>query len=67
MKRVRTIQGAYNEIKAADPGTDITLTAIRRAVSSGEIPSRRVGARGGWKYYVDLDKVIEYFTGEGGM
>lgn len=67
MKRIRTIEAAYNEIKAADPGTSLTKCALRRAVSSGEIPSRRVGSRGGYKYMVDLDKVIEYFAGEGGM
>ena len=63
MKRIRTIQGAYEEIKAADPNTGITLSAIRRAVSTGEIPSRRIGSRGGYKYMVDLDNVIVYFTG----
>lgn len=64
MKRVRTIQGAYKEIKEADPGTCITLSAIRRAVSEGDIPSRRIGSRGGWKYLVDLDLVEAYFGGE---
>ena len=63
MKRIRSIQSAYDEIKAADPNTGITLSAIRRAVSTGEIPSRRIGARGGYKYMVDLDNVIVYFTG----
>lgn len=63
MKRIRTIQAAYNEIKEADPNTSITPSAIRRAVSSGEIPSRRIGSRGGYKYMVDLDNVIVYFSG----
>lgn len=63
MKRVRTIQGAYKEIKEADPNTSITLSAIRRAVSTGEIPSRRIGAKGGYKYMVDLDLIEAYFTG----
>lgn len=65
--KIRTIQGAFDEIRASDPGTAITLTAIRRAVSEGDIPSRRVGSRGGWKYFVDLDKVIQYFGGAGGV
>lgn len=63
MKRIRTISGAYDEIRAADPGTAITLTAIRRAVREGDIPSRRVGSRGGWKYFVDIDTVVQYFGG----
>lgn len=64
MKRIRTIQSAYEEIKAADPNTGITLSAIRRAVSAGEIPSRRIGSRGGYKYMVDLALVEAYFSGE---
>ena len=64
MKRFRTIEGCYQEIKAADPNTAITLRAIRRAVSEGDIPSRRVGSGKGWKYLVDLDRVIDYFSGE---
>ena len=63
MKRIRTITSAYNEIKADDPGTGITLRAIRRAVSDGDIPSRRIGAGKGWKYLVDLDEVVTYFCG----
>ena len=63
MKRVRTIQGAYEEIKAADPNTGITLRAIRRAVSEGDIPSRRIGSGKGWKYLLDVDEVMSYFCG----
>ena len=65
MKKVRTIQGCYEEIKAADPNTGITLSAVRRAVTAGEIPSRRIGSRGGYKYMVDLDLVVAYCSGEG--
>lgn len=64
MKRIRTIQAAYEEIKRVDPGTSLAPSAVRRAVTSGEIPSRRVGNKGGWKYYVDVDQVIAYFSGE---
>lgn len=64
MKRIRTIQAAYEEIKHDDPGTSLTPSAVRRAVTSGKIPSRRVGNKGGWKYFVDVDQVIAYFTGE---
>lgn len=63
MKRIRTIQGCYDEIKAQDSNTAITLRAIRRAVSEGDIPSRRIGSGKGWKYLVDLDEVVTYFTG----
>lgn len=63
MKRIRTIQGCYEEIKAADPCTAITLRAIRRAVSEGDIPSRRIGSGKGWKYLLDVDEVMSYFCG----
>lgn len=64
MKRVRTIQGCYDEIRREDPGTAITLRAIRRAVSEGDIPSRRIGSGKGWKYLVDLNEVLSYFCGD---
>lgn len=55
----RTIEGCYQDIKKNDPDTGITKSAIRRAVTAGEIPSRRVGV----KYMVDEDVVIAYFCG----
>ena len=61
--QIRTIDNAYKEIKASDPGSDITARAIRRAVTEGDIPSRRIGSGKGWKYLVDLNSVIEYFSG----
>ena len=63
MKRIRTIKGCYDEIKSQDVNTAITLRAIRRAVSEGDIPSRRIGSGKGWKYLVDLDEVVSYFSG----
>lgn len=41
--RMRTISKAYSAIKAADPDTDFTLRALRRMVSTGEIPSVEIG------------------------
>lgn len=62
--KIRTIQSAYEAIKAADPETAITLCAIRRAITEGDIPARRIGNGKGWKYMVDLDQVVRYFGGE---
>ena len=56
---IRTIDGCYADIKADDPNTAITRRAIRRAVSEGDIPSRRIGS----KYLVDKNEVLAYFTG----
>lgn len=55
--RLRTMKTAYEEIKKMDPGTAITEWAIRRAVTEGYIPSRRVGN----KYVFNLDTLIDYF------
>ena len=54
---VRTINGVYDEIKAADPNTAITRCAIRQAVVSGAIPSKKAGR----KYLVNIEAVKRYF------
>ena len=60
MARIRTINQGYDEIRQNDPNTAISKHAIRQAVLSGEIPSRRAGQ----KFLIDLDQVIQYFSGE---
>ena len=42
-KRIRTVNTAYEEIKAKDPNSAITKTAIRRLLSNGTIPSINIG------------------------
>ena len=44
----------------ADPHTAVTKTALRRLVTSGQIPSVRVGA----KYLVDLGALDDFFGGK---
>lgn len=56
--RMRTIPKAYDEIKRLDPGTNITLRALRRMVSNGEIPVVNVGS----KNLVNLDLLLERFS-----
>lgn len=60
MSRMRSIEEGFKEIKANDPGTALTKTALRRLVTTGEIPSLRIGA----KYLFDLDAVERYLRGE---
>lgn len=60
MSRMRGFDDGYKEIKAADPGTSLTKTALRRLVTTGEIPSVRIGA----KYLFDLDVLERYLRGE---
>lgn len=57
--KIRTIRGAYEEIKKNDPNTCISLWAIRDAVSTGRIPSIKAGC----KYLVTMDNVNAYFSG----
>ena len=47
-------------MRQADPGTALTKTALRRLVTSGQIPSVRVGA----KYLVDLNAINEFCSGQ---
>lgn len=60
MRKMRTIDEAAAFVRQADPGTALTKTALRRLVTSGQIPSVRVGA----KYLVDLNAVDEFCSGQ---
>ena len=56
---IRTIKGAYEEIKAQDPNTDITIYAIRKIVKENKIPYIRSGK----KYLINVETLIEYLKG----
>ena len=56
---IRTIKGAYEEIKAQDPNTDITIYAIRKVVKENKIPYIRSGK----KYLINVETLIEYLKG----
>ena len=60
ISKLRTMKTAYEEIIKMDPGTAITEWAIRKAVTEGYIPSRRVGN----KYVFNLDTLLDYFEGK---
>lgn len=57
--RIRTIDQASAWLKEADPGTALTKTALRRLVTTGQLPSVRVGS----KYLVDLGTLEKYLQG----
>lgn len=61
MSRIRTLPKAVEECKGKDPGSCITLNALRQWVRQGVIPSRMAGKN----YLVDLDEV-ERFLSSGG-
>lgn len=58
--RMRTIKQAINELKSTDTETAFTETALRRAISSGDIPHLKAGN----KILVNLDAVEKYLSGE---
>lgn len=65
MKRIRTIDKAYEEIKAKDPETAITRYLVRAMVNQGIVPSIKTGN----KKLVDVDvleEVIEDLTARRG-
>lgn len=57
---VRTIKGAFEEIKARDPKTDITMYAIRQIVKEGKIPYIRSGK----KYLINVETLLDYISGK---
>ena len=55
LPRMRTIPKTYEEIRKIDPATDFTLRALRRMVSTGEIPTVSINT----KKLVNLDLLID--------
>lgn len=57
--KMRTIDQCAAYIKAIDPESSLTKTAIRRMVITGEIPSVRAGQ----KYLIALENLEKYLEG----
>lgn len=63
MARVRTLPKAVKECQEKDPGSCITLNALRQWVRQGVVPSTKAG-----KYFlVDMDKLEEFLSSGGGV
>lgn len=58
MSRVRSIDAAYKDIKAADPGTSISINTIRRIVKNKEINVIYSGSRA----LICLEELAEYLN-----
>lgn len=58
--RMRTIKEAAAYVRQDDPGTGLTETAIRRFVTTGVLPSVRVGQ----KYLIALENLEKLLAGE---
>lgn len=59
IRHTRTLNEAFSDIQRIDPGTAITKTALRRLVTTGQIPSVRIGT----KYLVCLEDIFDHFSG----
>ena len=55
--RVRTIPKAVEILREIDPGTAITISAVRRAVREGKISFTPVGTR----KLVNVNEIASYF------
>ena len=56
IKRLRTIDQAYRELKAMDPDTAISKHYIRSIVLTGQLPHLQVES----KRLIDLDDLMTY-------
>lgn len=61
MKRIRTIPGAVEEIRKADPETIVTEWLLRSWIKKKLIPIVPTGSRA---MYVDMDKVEAFLNGD---
>lgn len=57
--RARTIDQLADYLRATDPETALTKTALRRLVTTGRIPSVRVGQ----KFLVTVEAVDAFLAG----
>ena len=60
MARMRTLPETAAYLKEQDPQTAVTLTALRRMVKTGELPSVTVGV----KRLINLDVLISHLGNE---
>lgn len=58
MQRIRTIDKAYDEIKAKDPDTALSRYLVRQMVKQGLVPSIKTGN----KRLVDVDVLEEHIN-----
>lgn len=59
MPQMRTIEQAYIWLQERDAGTALTKTALRRLVTTGQLPAVRVGS----KYLVNLEVLEAFLSG----
>lgn len=58
LPRMRTAAGVLTEIKAEDPGSEVTLHYVRYLISTNQVPVVPVGR----KKLVDVDAVLAFLA-----
>lgn len=61
MAKMRTLDMAYEEIKAADPNTSLSKYSLRQLLMSGAVPTVRVGRL----RLVNMALLMDYLAGGG--
>lgn len=59
LPKMRTPRNAIEELRQADPKTELTERALRALILTGEIPSVRIGK----KYLVNMEILFDYLKG----
>jgi len=58
MARMRLVKDAYEQIKADDPNTAVTLNGLRQLIHSGVIPTVSIGR----KRLINYDALLDYLS-----
>ena len=58
LPRMRAIPKAYEEIKALDPETSLSMRGLRKLVGSGQIPTVKIAN----KVLINLDLLIDWLA-----
>lgn len=61
MAKIRTLPKAVEEYREKDPGSCITLNALRQWVKMGLVPSTRAGKN----FLVNMDELEAFLSGGG--
>ena len=64
ISKMKNMPEAYAELKAAFPGTAISLGQFRQLVLSGRIPSVTVGQGGKRRHLVNMERAYVFFVSE---
>ena len=63
MVKMRSIPKAVEEIKAADPGTSITVSTLRRWVKEGKVPA----VQNGTHFLINMEVLHDIMAGKNGV